>query len=106
MFAENQANILSRLDDLQATLLRVTTQLDMRRKVNIDKYFPVRDDAHLQQFLNKTDGDFQVRREEFENLLYLNVTKSLKLKRPFETHLLAAIFSRDYISSHRWPGPR
>ena len=106
IYEHNQSKILNALEDIQATLLRVTTQIDMRRKIRIDEFFPINTDSQLRNFLNKSDGQFNLRREEFENMLYLNVTKNIKLKRPFESNLLSAVFSRDFISSHRWPGPR
>lgn len=92
--------------DLQATVQRLSSRLDMEKKIDINEYFPVTDDSNLQRFLDKTDGRFHMRREEFEHFLYCNVTKTQKLKRPFETNLLQTLFSREFISSHRWPGPR
>lgn len=106
MFSEKQDRMLTMLEDLQANVHRLSCRLDMRKKVKIDEFFPIKHDSDLQRFLDKTDGQFDMRREEFEDMLYLNATKNLKSKRPFETYLLAAVFSRDYISSHRWPNPR
>ena len=94
------------VQDLQATVLRLSSNIDMRKPVDISKYFPVKQDADLQSFLDKSDGQFDCRRVQFENFLYCNVTKSMKLKRTFEATLLSTLFSRDFISSHRWPGPR
>lgn len=105
-FDEKQDRILSLLEDVQTTLLRVTCVLDMRKKINLDHFFPVKSLQDLLTFMNKSDGQFDYRREEFENMLYCNVTKNLKLKRPFESYLLATLFSRDFISSHKWPCPR
>ena len=104
LFAENQAKMMGMIEDIQQNLLRLSSQCDMRREVNIDNFFPVKEDAQLERFLDKTDGQFQARRDEFEFFLYCNVTKNMKLKRPFENALIATLFNRDYISSHRWPG--
>ena len=106
VFAEKQDKMLSFIQDLQATVLRLSSKLDMTTEVDIAKFFPVQQDSDLQRFLDKSDGRFHLRREEFENFLYCNVTKTVKLKRPFEANLLSTLFSRDFISSHRWPGPR
>lgn len=105
-YAENQQKMLAILTDVQTTLLRVCSKFDMKRKIEIDRFFPIKTDLDLQNFMDKEDGDFKAKREEFENWLYCIVTQNLKLKRPFESSLLAAIFSRDYIRSHKWPGPR
>lgn len=94
------------IQDLQASVLRLSSRLDMEKKIDISDYFPVHHDSNLKTFLDKSDGRFHIRRDEFENFLYCNVTKTLKLKRPFEANLLSTLFSRDFISSHRWPGPR
>ena len=94
------------LEEIRATMVRLASKSDMEKKINIDDYFPIQNDNDLERFLDKTDGLFPEKRKEFENLLYCQVTKNLKLKRPFEASLLGNIFSRDFISSHRWPGPR
>lgn len=104
-FAERQNKILETVLDIQKTVLRLASQLDMRKKIAINDYFPIKSDADLQQFLDKSDGFYKARREEFENFLYCSVTNAMKLKRPFESNLLATFFSRDYIKSHKWPGP-
>ena len=104
--AENQIKILSILEDLQKDVLRLASKYDLEKKINIDNYFPIQSDAGLDRFLDKKDGLFPEKRKEFENFLYCQVTRNLKLKRPFEASLLGALFSRDFISSHRWPGPR
>lgn len=104
MFAENQAKMMAMMEDIQQNMFRLSSRCDMKKKVNIDNFFPIKDDAQLEKFLDKSDGDFQVRRDEFEHYLYCHVTRNLKLKRPFETDLLSTVFNRDYISSHRWPG--
>lgn len=106
VFAENQAKILNIVLDIQSTMLRMSTQFDMRRKIMIDEFIPIKSDLDMRYFLDKTDGQFMIRREEFENYIYCVVTNNQKLKRPFETHLLGAVFRRDYISSHKWPGPK
>ena len=104
--ADNQERILAILEDMQEQLLRLASKVDMTRKINIDDYFPIQDDSYVTRFLDKSDGLFPLKREEFENYIYCNVTRSLKLKRPFEANLLSAVFTRQFISSHRWPGPR
>lgn len=106
MSSDKQDKILALLEDVQATLLRVTSRLDMKTEVKMDDYFPIKTDLDMQRFLDKGDGQFHLRREGFENMLYCNLTKSIKIKRPFEATLLSTLFSRDYISGHRWPGPR
>lgn len=103
-FAENQNKMMAMILDIQQNVQRLAVHLDMRKKIRIDDYFPVKQDSDLQKFLDKTDGLYILRREEFENMLYNNLTKSMKLKRAFEATLLSTLFSREFISSHRWPG--
>lgn len=104
--AENQKKMLDMIEGLQTSLTNLTSHLAMNKKVEIDKYFPIHDDAGVARFLDKSDGLFQEKRKEFENMLFCHVTKSIKLKRSFEANILAIVFSRDFISSHRWPGSR
>lgn len=105
IFAENQSKMVEILMNVQSVVTRLATQFDMRRSLNIDTYFPIKTDTDMARFLDKTDGQFQAKREEFENFFYCSVTNNLKSKRPFETHLLATLFDREYIKSHKWPGP-
>lgn len=105
IYHENQEKLLSLVEDLQASVLRLSSRLDMKTKVKIDDYLPIKTDSDLKRFLDKTDGEFHLRREQLEDMLYCNVTNNVKSKRPFETHFLALIFSREFIASHRWPAP-
>lgn len=98
--------MLQILEDVRDSLTCLTSNLVMNKKVDINQYFPINDDAGVAKFLDKSDGLFPQKREEFENMLFCHVTKNIKLKRSFEANFLAIVFSRDFISSHRWPGPR
>ena len=100
---ENQNKMIGILEDIQKTLLRVAYQSDMKRSVNLDEYFPIKTLSDITRFLDKSDGKFYLRRDEFENNLYCTVTNTLKLKRPFESTLLSSLFSREFLSSHKWP---
>lgn len=104
--ADNQAKMMSIIEDLKSDMAVVTSKLVMKRKIDIENYFPIQNDAGVARFLDKSDGLFNEKREGFEDLLFGHVTKNLKLKRPFEANILSIVFSRDFISSHRWPGPR
>lgn len=106
IFSDNQAKMMTMITNLQETVLRLASQLDMRKQINIDEFFPIQSLNSLKLFLNKSDGQFHVRREEFENFLYCFVTRNLKSKRPFESSLLAVVFSRDFITGHKWPALR
>ena len=98
--------MISILEEVQKTLQRLTCNLDMRNDVNIEEYFPIKNLAVLKKFLDKSDGLYQRRRDEFEDQLYNTVTNTLRLKRPFESSLLATLFTCDFMSSHKWPGTR
>lgn len=104
--AEKQDKMMSMLEDMQDTIMRISCNADMKKKVQIADYFPIKSDSDVERFLEKSDGLFPEKRDGFESLVYCNVTKNLKLKRPFEATLLSTVFSRDFISSHRWPVPR
>lgn len=104
--AENQEKIIGILEDIQSSLTRLTSNLVMKKKIDISNYFPINNDAGVAKFLDKSDGLFLEKRDEFEHLLFCHVTKNLKLKRSFEANFLSIVFTRDFISSHRWPGPR
>ena len=104
VFSDNQEKIISILENVQQSLQRMECQFVMRKKVDLKEFIPINSLSDVKRFLNKSDGEFHLRREEFENFLYCVVTNTLRLKRPFETSRLAAIFLRDFMSSHKWPG--
>lgn len=104
--ADNQTKMIGLLEDVQISLNRLTSNLVMKKKIDITKYFPINNDADVAKFLDKSDGLFPEKRDEFEHLLFCHVTKNSKLKRFFEANFLCVVFSRDFITSHRWPGPR
>ena len=104
VFSDNQERMLKILEGIQQSMQRMECQLAMRKKVDLTKYIPINSLSDVRNFLNKSDGDFHLRREEFENFLFCTVTNTIKLKRSFESNLLGAIFSRDFMSSHKWPG--
>ena len=106
LFLENQLKMIEIMEGVQKTLVRLTCNLDMRKEVDIGEYFPIKSLTSLKKFLDKSDGNFEIRRDQFEDQLYNTVTNTLKLKRPFESSLLATVFSREFMSSHKWPGPR
>lgn len=103
---ENQNKIIAILEDIRDSVLTLTSNVIMKKEIDIKDYFPIDNDAGVAKFLDKNDGLFPKKRQEFENMLFSHVTRNLKLKRSFEANLLAVIFSREFISSHRWPGPR
>lgn len=47
VFAENQAKILNIVLDIQSTMLRMSTQFDMRRKIMIDEFIPIKSDLDM-----------------------------------------------------------
>lgn len=98
--------MITMLEGIQNSMTTLLSNFVMKKKKNIENYFPINDDEGVAKFLDKTDGLFQEKRDEFENMLFCHVTKAIKLKRSFEANFLAIVFSRDFISSHRWPGPR
>ena len=104
VFSDNQEKIIQILEGIQHSIQRVECQLAMRTKVDLTKYIPIYSLSNVKNFLNKNDGEFHLRREEFENFLFCTVTTTIKLKRPFESNLLGAIFTREFMSSHKWPG--
>lgn len=104
VFSDNQEKLINILEGVQQSLQRIECQLVMRKSVDMTNYLPIKSLSDVKNFLNKSDGEFHLRREEFENFLFCTVTNTIKLKRPFESSLLGAIFSRDFMSSHKWPG--
>ena len=69
---------------------------------NIKDYFPLKDDAAIDRFFDKSDGQFELRRSEFYNMLcQFHIDK----ENLFATSLLRSCFSKKIIKTHTWPGP-
>ena len=76
-----------------------------RDSLDISSFFPITDDEKLAQFLRK-DADYSKRIEMFDDMLFThcNANFQVKIKKStFRENLLRSLFSRLYLTSHRWP---
>lgn len=67
---------------------------------DISEFFPLESDAALEKFLNRSDPEWERRRNGFYHLLYNAVTNQ---KKRFAAALLHLLFTRDYVRTHKWP---
>ena len=67
---------------------------------NMTEYFPLRDSNSVERFLDNSDGLFNLRRSEFENMLIPCIHEKKNL---FGTAVLKAFFSNEFIQTHSWP---
>ena len=67
---------------------------------DLKEFFPLKDSAALDRFLDQSDGLYPLRRSQFYNMLLLCVHEK---QNTFGTSILKAFFSPDYIKTHRWP---
>ena len=84
---------------------RISFEADMNR-VEIYDHFPLKDSQALSQFMSNDDGTFKEKRTQFEFMLYNAATKHRSHQRQFGESLKTILFSREYVSTHRWPSTR
>ena len=92
-------DILARLDKLTKMIETASFQTVMQG-ADISEFFPVQTSEQLELFMDRSHPDWPSRRAEFYNLLFTCVPRS---SRGFAKGLIAAIFTRNYISQVKWP---
>ena len=102
---ENQIQIMNQLTRIEEELKRMSFDIDMNR-VEIYEYFPVPNNEVLEAFLSNTDGTFPEKRSQFEFLLYNTASKHKGHQRQFGEAMKNLLFTRAYVSTHRWPNNR
>ena len=101
----NQSKMMAQLERIEKQLNRLAFSIDMET-VDIYSYFPAKDNDTLMQFMSNEDGKFDEKRKQFEYMLYTCITNQKTMKKPFGDALKNLIFSRNYVSTHRWPSAR
>ena len=97
--------MMAQLGRIESEFKRLSFDHDMN-KVEIYDYFPINDDNSLREFLSNADGSFNEKRRQFEFMLYNAATKQKSQQKQFGEALKNLLFTRSYVSSHRWPNSR
>ena len=96
---------MSQLNRIEANLDRLAFNIDMNT-IDISKYFPLKSNADLMEFLSDEEGTFEAKKKQFKYMLYTCVTNQKTQKRQFGEALKTTVFSRNYVTTHRWPTPK
>lgn len=70
---------------------------------DMNDYFPLKDTAAMDRFLDEWDGLYPLKRSEFYNMLINCVSEKPNL---FGTAILNTFFSEEFIKTHSWPSAR
>lgn len=70
--------------------------------VKIDKYFPVKCNKLVEEFLSNSDGCFEERSNAFAALLSTVADPTGKDMRAFSKALKELLFDREYMTTHKW----
>lgn len=89
----------SKIDKIYELVKKQSFQADMDAP-DIGKFFPVRNQNQLEQFMDRSHPEWDERRKEFYNLLFTCLTDQ---KNTFSKGLINTIFTREYISLVKWP---
>ena len=92
-------NLASRLDSICLQVQKSTFQNNMKG-CDISDFFPVENNEKLELFMDRDHPEWESRKTEFYNFLFSVATN---IKKGFARGLIKAIFSREYISTAKWP---
>ena len=95
----NVTKIMDMLSDIKDDMRKFNFHMRMDT-VDISDFFPLKSDADMKNFMDKSHEDWPMRRRGFHHLLFTTVTKS---KKKFSTALLHTLFTRQFIANHKWP---
>lgn len=91
--------IESNLEALCIQVQRATFQKAMSG-CDISEFFPVERQEQLEAFMDRDHPQWEERKAEFYNFLLSIASEN---KKAFATGMIKAIFSRQYISTTKWP---
>ena len=97
----NMKSVMVMLKEIKTDMRQFTFHMRMDT-CDLGSFFPLKNDTDLQSFMDRTHPDWPLRMRGFYHLLFTTVTKT---KRRFGGALLHTLFSRDFVSTHRWPYP-
>lgn len=69
------------------------------KSINVYDFFPIPDEETLDRFL-KVDDEYEQRKQQFSSILLLAAAQK---KEKLAHYVIKAIFSPEYIETHRWP---
>lgn len=93
--------VIEMLKDIKEEMRQYNFHIKMET-ADVGKYFPLDCDEDLQEFMDRGHPEWPSRMKGFYHLLFTTVTQK---KRRFGGALLHALFTRNFISCHRWPFP-
>lgn len=89
----------SKLDSVYTMVQKATFQENMRG-CDISEFFPVENNEQLELFMDRDHPEWEARKAEFYHFLF---TIASNIKKGFARGLIKALFTREYISSAKWP---
>ena len=92
--------VMAYLQDIKSEMKQFTYHCKMET-VDIAKYFPLDNDEDMAEFMDRDDGQWDLRRKAFYHLLFTTITEK---KNKFAGALLTTLFTRNFIKNHKWPG--
>ena len=93
-FLSNQELMLTRLDKISFSIHMNTEDITI--------YFPADTDQQILDFMSNADFKFKLRKLEFEKLLFTTISEKMT-QRKFSDSLMATLFTRSYMLTHKWP---
>ena len=105
----DQKTVLRRLEALEDNVDSIASNVEKLlmyhkgfSKKHICRIFPLTSRADLRDFMDKHHPDYQIRMEEFQNLMLLTISDSVQ---KFADALMDNFFSREFAAEVKWPNP-
>lgn len=97
---KNQAEIHSKIDSLTELVHKATFKTLMEDSADISEFFPVSRQEQLELFMDRQHPQWESRKMEFFHYLF---TIASTIKKGFARGIIKAMFTRQYITSVKWP---
>ena len=91
-----------KVDSVSSNVSKMMFLLLTENTMDISDFFPIKSMAKMNEFMDRTHPEFNIRLREFNNLLLLCADDNIK---KFADALLAALFDRKFLSFIIWPTP-
>lgn len=88
--------------NLVSTQVEKATFLTLMQGTDISEFFPIETNHQLHLFMDRGHPEWENRKNEFFNFL---LTIATNVKKGFARALIKSLFTRQFISTVKWPSP-
>ena len=95
------ASVAAKLE-LVCSLVQKSTFNSNMTGCDLSEFFPVERKEQIELFMDREHPEWNDRKTEFYNFLY-TIASNVNVKKGFARGIIKALFTRNYISTAKWP---